>query len=568
MVVEMSLCVISLLSSLSQVVIARVEVTGNSRLETQRILKEFDVERGDSLREGEIQARVERVLAVYRDIGHWRAEIDIESYQLEEGRVAVKLRIDEGEPVLVEKMAVEGNSLFTDGEILSQFGTKVGDPFRESLFREDVDDLLRRYGNVGHPFCKVSPKDFSVDGSRIGFSLLIEEGPRVVIEKVKVEGNHITKPYVILRELGVREGEVYRRDRIDRGRRKVGRLPFLVGEPQIELKPRDGVERVALIVKVVEGMMNSIRGALGWLPKEEGNGELTGVVDLTLGNLFGTGRRIEANWTRISPLSSLLKLGYCEPGLFGKGVNLSLRFSHAIQDTSYTENDLTLNLELPFREEISGNCSVGRERVIPGNFPVPKSTKYKGSFGAVLDMRDNPKNPRGGLLYRFSTEYGYKRNFPTELLPDPEERARVVKVEFGLENFLQVLSHQVLYFSLNGGEVRSTESLVPQSEHFRLGGAKTIRGYYEEQFSGERVSWGSLEYRFLMGRSSRIGPFLDAGYFQYQKEKDRPVEAWKLGYGLGMGVGTAWGVFFLDYGLGEGDGPLEGKVHFGVETEF
>lgn len=563
-----SLCVLSVLLSLSQTLfIKRVEVSGNSLLQTPSILEEFGIKRGESLGEEEIEERVERVLQLYRDIGYWRASIEVESSQLEDG-VLLKLLVDEGEPTLVEGVVVEGNRLLTDEGILSQFGSKVGEPFRESSFREDADNLLRRYENRGHPFARLSPTEFSVDSSGVHFTLRIEEGPLVIVDRVEVEGNNMTKDWVITREMGVAEGEVYSQDRIDKGRRRVGRLPFLTGEVGVEIRPAYGLERVALVLGVVEGMPNRASGAVGYMPRRGSGGEVTGAFDLVLGNLFGTGRRIEAGWRRLSPLSSSVRFRYLEPWVLGRGLNLLAGLNHVIQDTSYADTEFGLTLDTPVAEYVSFTASAGWERVVPSALAIPRSSKYKASIGGVLDVRDNPKNPERGVLYRVSTEYGYKRNYPTELSPNPEPRARVMKGDFSLANFFSVFSRQVLYLCLNGGEVRSTEREVPIWEYFKLGGAKTMRGYYEEEFSGERVGWVNSEYRFLIGRSSRVGPFLDLGYFQYQEEDGTAVKETKIGYGLGMRVGTSWGVFFLDYGLGEGDGPLEGKVHFGFEKDF
>ncbi len=556
-------------SSLNQnVVLEEIEVTGNSVLRAERILREFGLARGDSLADELVERGVKRVLDVYKDSGYWRAKVEVLPSERGEGRISLKLNIEEGEPVLIKEIAVEGNSLFAQEEILSRFNTKVGRQFCESVFQGDVDDLLRRYANRGYPFSKVSPKDFWVDSLGLRFSLEVDEGPLVVIEELEVEGNTITKPWVILREMGLRQGDVYSEERLESGKRRVARLPFLAGEPETELRPATDIERATVVVKVREGTMNSVSGALGWIPKGEGDGELTGLVDLSLANLFGTGRRIEATWRRTSSLSSSLGFAYLEPWFLGAHVSLSLRFSHAIRDTSYAETDVALVAELPLGDVISGQASLGVDRVIPGDLALPKSTKYKASLGAAVDTRDNRKNPLRGVLYEFSTEYGYKRNYATPLFPDPEPRARVVKVRFDFRNFLQVFPRQVLYLSLNGGEVRSNESPVPLSEHFRFGGARTVRGYYEEEFSGERVGWANLEYRFLIGRNSRIAPLLDAGYFQHQRETGELARRTMFGYGLGLRVGSARGVFFLDYGLGEGDGPLEGKVHFGAETEF
>ena len=46
------------------------------------------------------------------------------------------------------------------------------------------------------------------------------------------------------------------------------------------------------------------------------------------------------------------------------------------------------------------------------------------------------------------------------------------------------------------------------------------------------------------------------------------IEGYKLGYGLGLRLETGLGIMGIDYGLGQGDGIFNGKVHVGLINEF
>ena len=109
---------------------------------------------------------------------------------------------------------------------------------------------------------------------------------------------------------------------------------------------------------------------------------------------------------------------------------------------------------------------------------------------------------------------------------------------------------------------------MPITDQFRFGGARTLRGYRENQFNGSKVAWANLEYRYLLARRSRVFVFLDSGYYWRRLDSGESVEGYKLGYGFGLRIETGLGIISVDYGLGEGDGILAGKVHVGLINQF
>jgi len=59
--------------------------------------------------------------------------------------------------------------------------------------------------------------------------------------------------------------------------------------------------------------------------------------------------------------------------------------------------------------------------------------------------------------------------------------------------------------------VWSDERPVPEYELFFLGGARSLRGYDEDRFLGERIGVATLEYRFWLN-SQANNDWLYAGY--------------------------------------------------------
>ena len=118
------------------------------------------------------------------------------------------------------------------------------------------------------------------------------------------------------------------------------------------------------------------------------------------------------------------------------------------------------------------------------------------------------------------------------------------------------------FFSRLASEgVFSTGDVEP-AETYPLGGARSLRGYRENQFRGEKIAWSNLEYRF--GGESRIFLFYDIGAYY------RNIEGWNLKTGLGFGLrsSSALGTVELSFGVGDRL-SLEGtRIHISLIENF
>jgi hemolysin activation/secretion protein len=106
-------------------------------------------------------------------------------------------------------------------------------------------------------------------------------------------------------------------------------------------------------------------------------------------------------------------------------------------------------------------------------------------------------------------------------------------------------------------EVQSDEDVLPYSEHYRLGGAATLRGYREDQFHGQRIAAGTLEFRIGRADGSRLYSFLDIGYFSFNEALETTTESPQIreisdtlrGFGLGLETETIAGRISLAIGF-------------------
>jgi outer membrane protein insertion porin family len=191
-------------------------------------------------------------------------------------------------------------------------------------------------------------------------------------------------------------------------------------------------------------------------------------------------------------------------------------------------------------------------------------------LGIAYDNRDYPLNPRRGLIYFSTYSFGLKENSgPSYLIKEDflAESEEVQKIRLGFSYYATLWQNQVISVQLLGARVSGSENQLQLTDHIWFGGSRTLRGYRENQFHGTTASWANLEYRFLIGRDSRIFIFNDWGFYYYQDDSGKQQDILP-GFGLGIRFNTPLGIMGVDFGFGRGDTFSRGKIHFGIVNTF
>jgi outer membrane protein insertion porin family len=256
--------------------------------------------------------------------------------------------------------------------------------------------------------------------------------------------------------------------------------------------------------------------------------------------------------------------------VFGYPVNCGGRFGQQ-QRPGYTVATASAGIDVPVSERLRGTIELGWESTIPdsiGRLTMSKRRIWISRLTFVFDTRDERLNPRRGILYRSAAEIGVSRTS----VSDQNRRDRQ-RYELDLEQFFPLGPRQAIALGFHGAAIQSDDPVLPISEKLWLGGARSIRGYREEQFPASRMAWMNLELRHLLGPRSRAFFFLDGGYYADRRTSGgsghiRRVEDIKWGYGCGVRLEVRTGIIGIDYGLGEGDRFLDGKIHVGIVNSW
>ncbi|MFQ5769974.1 MAG: outer membrane protein assembly factor [bacterium] len=556
----------------------QLKIHGNEKISRSEIQHWFNFRKAELISEKEVIQRCSNVLEQFKQRGYYFAKFDslLFHYQKDSLQVEVMVYLQEGDLLKINTLAVNGVSA-EDSEILAELQSKPGKIFRQEILQDDIDAIIQYYERKGYPFCKVTIVDFKLNKenpgheSRVDMTLEVTPGPQVRIGAIEIQGNEQTKDFVILRQLNIQEGENYNQLKVDKIRPQLMKLGYFkwVNPPKLEWQ-NDGTGK--LIIELAEGNNNRFDGVIGYNPATvNSKGFVTGLIDISFRNLIGTGRQVEVHWERRTEKTQQLRFRYLEPWVVGLPLNAGFSFEQLIQDTSYVQRELGLDLRLVFNNNLSFFTQISKTSISPDSlgavlFGIPPSKALNLAVGLTFNTLDHWLNPRRGVRYETSFAWSRKtlKDIPKAL--DESKQSNTFnqkRLAIDFETYFPLFRWQVFAIGLHGRRITSDEGEIPITEQYRFGGTRDLRGYREEQFRGSRIAWANVEYRYLLSRNSRIFVFLDSGY--YFRED---AEAAKIGYGVGLRLDTKLGFFGIDYGLGEGDGLSNGKIHLRLTNEF
>lgn len=497
-----------------------------------------------------------------------------------DSQVTISLNLSEGSPTYINEININGRDSLWE-KLLDPFTYQEGEIFNKYELEENISETLTYLEDNGYPFAKIIVTSVQLteedEENLARINLDIEKGSISTIDKIEITGNSTTKDDIITRELRIDSGAVYSQKLIEEFPARLNRLRFFepVNTPQYYFNSNnEGV----LLINVKEKQTNNFDGIIGYIPPagENEKGYVTGLVNISLRNLFGTGRAAAIKWQQFDRNSQELELKYLEPWLLGYPFNINLGLFQRKQDTTYVHRKFEGSLEFLATEDISASVLIATEEIIPTEnevtvFKVFNSSILTTGVNLKIDTRDDPYAPMEGLF--FINEYSFSRKSikgPLQFItPGLQTKIDLQRFALDFSYFIEFFSRQVAVLSVHGRELRG--SFFENSDLFRLGGTNSLRGYREDQFLGSRILWTNLEYRLLLTRRTFAFLFFDTGYYLREADLERGIlknEDYLYGYGLGLNIETGLGVLGVSFALGEGDSFSDGKIHFGLINEF
>src|SRR5690606_20034260 len=193
---------------------------------------------------------------------------------------------------------------------------------------------------------------------------LVDEGPRVYVERVNITGNTKTRDFVIRRELQFAEGDPFNRAMVVRGRQAIEALGYF-SKVEISTAQGSSADKAVLNINVTETSTGEYGATAGYSTTDG----ILGEISLTERNFLGRGQYLRAA-IGATQSGRTFDFSFTEPRFMGLKVSAGVDAYHRIYDETdsnfygYEATGGQFRLGVPLTSALSGTVFVGLERKV------------------------------------------------------------------------------------------------------------------------------------------------------------------------------------------------------------
>lgn len=288
-----------------------------------------------------------------------------------------------------------------------------GETYSPALIDNNIARLERLAIEKQLNFVRVTPRLVRNDAAgTVDVTFVLERGPRILVERIDIEGNTTTLDRVIRRQFNTVEGDPFNPREIRAAAERIRALGFF-GKADVETRRGSSDDRVIVDVNVEEAPTGSLSFG-GTYSVQDGFGLS---VSLTERNFLGRGQFVSFTYAG-GVDNTEASLSFAEPAFLDRNVRFSLDASYAETNNANNSYDTEVafakvGLEFPVSERgrFGITAGLGTTRMFDVGTASPIIQREAGrrnthSIGYTYsyDTRRGGLDPNTGVLLRFGQE--------------------------------------------------------------------------------------------------------------------------------------------------------------------
>ncbi len=422
----------------------------------------------------------------------------------------ITFMVDEGNRYTFGKVDLDINLLDLNPEdVTESLVAEPGEWYDAELVETTIDKMTNDIGSLGFAFVDIRPRiNRNREERTVDVTFEVNEGPRIFVERIDVEGNVRTADEVLRREFRLVEGDAFNPSKLRRSKQRLQNLDFFE-VVEIEQVPGREPDKTAINVNVEEKSTGSLTVGLGF---STSTGPLFD-VGITERNLMGKGQNMSVSGM-IAARQSKIDLSFTEPYFMDRDVAAGFDVFHTAkdnQDASSFDTKQTgeaLRAGYSVTEHLRQSWKQTLKKIKIDNVPDNASQYVKDaagsdfvselSHGIVYDKRDNSVFPTEGYVLRMNND-----------LAGLGGSKRYLRNMFKAGKYFSLYDQWILSFRGSVGHILGIGQDVSLHDRFFIGG-DDLRGFATsgvgprdqataDALGGEWMYKGGTELTFPLG---------------------------------------------------------------------
>ena len=410
--------------------------------------------------------------------------------------------------------------------LINALNPNTGNIFNSEVVKESVEYIKNSASSYGFTFIEINPEMLINNESKtVDVTFNINEGPKVYINRININGNNRTIDNVIRRQFTFSEGDAYNKFSVNYSKDKIKALNFFesveLNEERVETS-----DKINLNVNVEEKNTGSATIGAGY-GSQNGSTLTAGIAE---SNFLGKGQKVKLSGS-LASTQSLYDISITEPYFNNKDLSVRTDLYSKFDDPAnvkYETETIGIGLSLSFPLSNQNRITTKYSLLTSKTSADTDATAYEqllsgtstvSILGYVLsiDKRNSPYKPTNGSIFTIE-----------------QDLAGVGGTSNYLENKITYKYYKKLS-SLFTGAIKSELGSIngfggkyaPVDTQFNIGG-KNLRGF----------------------KYGKVGPQLSSSYtggnYYYvittETNFDLPIDEYDISSSLFLDIGSVWGL--------------------------
>ncbi|MEE8188216.1 MAG: outer membrane protein assembly factor BamA [Kiloniellales bacterium] len=328
----------------------------------------------------------------------------------------VTFTVEEGERQIFGKIDITTTLKNLDPELLHEdIVSEEGEWYNAEEVSKTIENLTDVVGNLGYAFVDIRAEtERDLENRLIHVTYDIQEGPKVYVERIDIQGNTRTLDQVVRREFRLVEGDAFNTAKLRRSRQRVRNLGFF---RTVDVANQQGStpDRTIITVDVEEQSTGDLTFGAGFSTSA---GPI-GSVGIRERNLLGRGQDLRVNGT-LSGEQSQISVSFTEPYFLGRNLSAGIDAFRILNQSDEQTFDLdriggSLRAGFSWSEDLRQVVRYTLERQEIADVDDTASLLVKEEEGTAIESSvsqeltfetlDNRFDPREGYIVRLKNEF-------------------------------------------------------------------------------------------------------------------------------------------------------------------
>lgn len=208
--------------------ISEIKLEGSKLIKEEELLQALEVigiKKGRILNESDLDRIAQDVRQRYQNQGYYATVVEPKAEPLERNRVAIAIKVQEGELARITKINIVGNKAFDDSKLVGLLSLSEptmwswltdADQYARTKLQADLETLRSYYMDKGYADFRILSSQVSIssDKTRVYVNININEGRQYNISDVKFSGTSVLTDSKMTELLKFKTGDAFARNKI------------------------------------------------------------------------------------------------------------------------------------------------------------------------------------------------------------------------------------------------------------------------------------------------------------------------------------------------------------------